>query len=86
MSSESTIKRETIHSDHENSWRAKFPTKIVLSLSLIQTLLTLIILILEIASLGVIFGDRPTGVGIWCALPFLIASILTFLLGQYLVR
>jgi hypothetical protein len=46
--------------------------------------LTCLILILEIASLAVLVGARPTGVGIWCAIPFFITSILTILLSRLL--
>jgi hypothetical protein len=69
-------------SEHETSWRSKFPRLPVLILSIIQFVFTIIIFILEIASLAVLIY-QPTGVGIWCAVPFLTACILTFILGEY---
>jgi hypothetical protein len=71
-------------SEHETSWRSKFPKLIVLILSIIQIIFTIIIFLLEIASLGVAIY-QPTGVGIWSAIPFLTASILTFRLGEYIL-
>jgi hypothetical protein len=72
-------------SEYENSWRSKFPRILVLILSIIQMLFTLLIFILEIASLAIYSGYRPTGVGIWCAIIFIPASVLTFLLGKYFI-
>jgi hypothetical protein len=71
-------------SEYETSWRSKFPKLIVLILSIIQIIFTIIIFLLEIASLA-IFTYQPTGVGIWSAIPFLTASILTFRLGEYIL-
>ncbi len=71
-------------SEYETSWRSKFPKTIVLILSIIQIIFTIIIFLLEIASLA-IFTYQPTGVGIWGAIPFLTASILTFILGEYIL-
>jgi hypothetical protein len=68
-------------SEHERSWRAAFPRILVLILSIIQTVLTVLIFILEIASLAVLIYI-PTGVGIWGALAFLPACLLTFRLGK----
>ena len=69
-------------SEHEASWRSKFPKIVVLILSIVQFLFTVLIFILEIAALAV-FSYRQTGVGIWCAVAFLPACILTFILGKY---
>ena len=69
-------------SEHENSWRASFPKLPVFGLAIVQIVFIILIFILEIASLGVINGFRPTGVGIWCAVPFLIASVLTIYVGK----
>jgi hypothetical protein len=69
-------------SEYETSWRSKFPKLSVLILSIIQFIFTILIFILEIASLAILI-NQPTGVGIWCAIPFLSACILTFILGKY---
>ncbi len=76
-----SINRSLNISEHETSWRSTFPKFLVLILSIIQFVFTILIFILEIASL-VIFIYQPTGVGIWCAIPFLTACILTFILGE----
>lgn len=68
---------------YEANWRAKFPRLPVIILSIIQSILTLLIFILEIASLAVAASYQPTGVGIWCAIPFSIACIFTFALGRF---
>jgi hypothetical protein len=68
-------------SEYETSWRSKFPKLAVLILSIIQFIFTILIFILEIASLAILI-NQPTGVGIWCAIPFLSACILTFILGK----
>jgi hypothetical protein len=68
-------------SEHETSWRSKFPKTIVFILAIIELIFIILIFILEIASLATV-TYRPTGVGIWCAIPFLIACILTFILGK----
>jgi hypothetical protein len=86
MASPSTDKDNSTISEHEESWRSKFSKSIILILSIIQMLFTFIIFALEIASLSVFIYDNPTGVGIWCTLPFAITCILTFLLGQYFVQ
>lgn len=67
---------------YEANWRAKFPRLPVLILSIIQFIFTLLIFILEIASIATAVSYRPTGVGIWCAVPFSTACGLTFLLGK----
>jgi hypothetical protein len=69
-------------SQHEASWRTKFPKILVLILSIVQFIFTVLIFVLEIASLA-IYLYLPTGVGIWCAVAFLPACILTFILGKY---
>jgi hypothetical protein len=68
-------------SQHETNWRSTFPTLVVLILAIIQLLFTILIFILEIASLAVLIY-LPTGVGIWCAIPFLTAGTLTLILGE----
>jgi hypothetical protein len=75
-------------SEHETSWRSKFPTRIVLILSIIQMVFIVLIFILEIASLAVNISNlggyyTPTGVGIWCGVPFSTASILALIFGKY---
>ena len=67
----------------EESWRSKFPNRFALILSAVQLLLIILIFVLEVASLGVLIGLRPTGVGIWCAPFFLPAAILSYLLGKH---
>jgi uncharacterized membrane protein len=71
-------------SEHETSWRSTFPKLIVLILSIIQFIFIILIFILEIASLAILIY-QPTGVGIWCAIPFLTASSLTYTLGEYIM-
>lgn len=71
-------------SQYESSWRSKFPTRPSFILFIVQIVLTILIFIMEIASLGVTRGFRPTGVGIWCAIPFTIASDFTFILGKFI--
>ena len=71
-------------SQYESSWRSKFPTRLSYVLFIVQMALTLLIVIMEIASLGVTRGFKPTGVGIWCAIPFTIASVFTFILGKFI--
>ncbi|CAF3664054.1 unnamed protein product [Rotaria socialis] len=65
--------------DYETSWRSKFSTMPVLILGIAQVVLTLLIFILEIASLAV-YNYQATGAGIWCSLSFIPAAILTILL------
>jgi hypothetical protein len=67
--------------EYETSWRSKFPKLVVLILSIIQLVFIIIIFALEIASLSVL-SYRGTGVGIWCAIAFLPACILIFILGE----
>jgi hypothetical protein len=70
------------YSEYENSWRSTFLKLPVLIHGIVEIVLTALILILEIASLGV-STYSATGAGIWCAIPFMSASILTVLLGKY---
>ncbi|CAF3772188.1 unnamed protein product [Rotaria magnacalcarata] len=65
--------------DYEMSWRSKFSKIPVLILGIVQVVLTLLIFILEIASLAV-YNYQATGAGIWCSLSFIAAAILTILL------
>ena len=51
-------------SQYEANWRSKFPRLPVLILSIIQFILTLLIFILEIASIAIAASYRPTGVGV----------------------
>ena len=71
-------------SQYEASWRSKFPRLPIFILSISQFIFTVLIFILEIASLAT-WNYQPTAVGIWCAIPFLIACISMFLLGKYFV-
>lgn len=73
-------------SEHENSWQSKFPKQFSLILGIVQGVFILLIFILEIASLGVIVGYRPTGVGIWAAIPFSIAAAMKIALGRSFSR
>jgi hypothetical protein len=68
-------------SEYERSWRSTFPRIPVYVLSIVQLVLIVLIFILEIASLAVA-SYQPTGVGIWGALAFLPACLLTFRLGE----
>ena len=73
-------------SQYENDWRARFPKKVSLILGMGQFVMIGLIAILEIASLAVAVGARPTGVGIWTAIPFSIAAVLKIGLGMLLVH
>jgi hypothetical protein len=68
-------------SERERFWKSAFPRPLVLILSIIQLIFTVLIFFLEIASLAVLI-NVPTGVGIWSAIAFLPASLLTFILGK----
>jgi hypothetical protein len=70
------------YSEHENSWRSKFWAMPVLIHGIVELVLTVVIIILEIASLGISTYDI-TGAGIWCSLSFMSAAISTILLGKY---
>jgi hypothetical protein len=67
-------------SEYENSWRTKFVRLPVLILGIVEIILTILILISEIASLG-LSTYQGTGAGIWCDIPFMTAAILTIRLG-----
>ncbi|CAF1128055.1 unnamed protein product [Adineta steineri] len=69
-------------SEKEQSWRSKFPKMPVLILSIIEFVLTIIIFIIEIASIVVLSNDGATGAGIWCAIPFLFSTICAFVLVE----
>lgn len=71
-------------SQYEASWRAKFPRMPIFILSISQFIFTVLIFILEIASLAT-WNHEPTAVGIWCAIPFAIACISMSVLGKYFV-
>ena len=49
---------------------------------IVEMILTLLIIILEIASL-VLSTYSATGAGIWCGIPFMIAAISTIMLGKF---
>ena len=69
-------------SEHETSWKSKFPKLPVLILAIVQIIFTVLIFILEIASIAVL--QYPVNAaGIWCALPFLTGAILLVILGKY---
>jgi hypothetical protein len=54
----------------------------VLIHGIVEIVLTVLILLLEIVSLGLsTYG--ATGAGIWCAIPFMTAGILTVRLGKF---
>jgi hypothetical protein len=54
----------------------------VLIHGIVQIVLTVLIIILEIVSLGV-STYSATGAGIWCAIPFMTAAISTVMLGKF---
>jgi hypothetical protein len=70
------------YSEYENSWRSKFLKLPVLIHGIVEIVLTALILLLEIVSLG-LSNYGATGAGIWCAIPFMTAGILTVRLGKY---
>ena len=72
-------------SQHEQSWRSKFLKIPVAIHGIVQLLLTVLIIILEIASLAT-SSYLATGAGIWCSMPFMAAAILTNMLGKCLYR
>ncbi|CAF1398821.1 unnamed protein product, partial [Rotaria magnacalcarata] len=63
-------------SDYERSWRSKFWRTPVLIHGIIELVLTVLIIILEIISLG-LTTYRATGAGMWGSIPFMTAAILT---------
>ena len=73
-------------SEHEQSWRSKFPRKFSLILGIVQFVFIVLIVILEIAALGVAPTWRPTGVGIWSAIVFSIAAAMKIKLGRSSTR
>ncbi|UJR32422.1 hypothetical protein I4U23_019884 [Adineta vaga] len=66
-------------SQYENSWRSRFPKLPILIYGIIEVILTILIIILEIASLAV-STYSATGAGFWCSIPFMAAAIMTILL------
>ncbi len=73
----------------ETRWRVAWPYIITLILASFMLIFTLIIFILEIASLAIdnsntLSNTASTGAGIWCSLIFITAIIFMFLLGNYL--
>ncbi len=54
----------------------------VLILGIVEIVLTVLIILLEIASLG-LSTYSATGAGIWCAIPFMTASVSTVQLGKF---
>ncbi len=82
------IRRQPRLTPNEIRWRLTWPYVITLVLATLMLLLTLIIFILEIASLAIdssnILSDTAsTGAGIWCSLSFFITVVLMYLLGKY---
>ena len=67
--------------EQERRWEEHFPKLIVLIIGIIEVIWTILIFVLEIASLAVLIY-QPTGVGIWASIAFLTASILTIILGK----
>lgn len=77
---------ETLNqSPQRPSWEARFPTQLCLILAIIQMGLTAIIFILEVASSAILVGSRATGVGIWSAIPFTIASLFNYTVGEFIL-
>ena len=74
-----TNQQSTNASDSASDWQSKFPRKFIFMLALTQLLFTVVIIILEIASLALTRDLNAVGAGIWCAIPFIIACILTFI-------
>ena len=68
-------------SEYETSWKLKFPILPVLILAIVQIIFTVLIFILEIASIAILVYS-VTAVGIWCALPFLTAVTLLLVVGE----
>jgi hypothetical protein len=73
----------------EICWRSAWPYAITLVLATFMLIFTLIIFVLEIASLAIdssntLSNTASTGAGIWCSVSFMIAIILMYLLGKYL--
>lgn len=66
-------------SQYDESWLSRFWKIPVLIHSIVEIVLTILIFILEIATLAV-STYSATGAGIWCSIPFLTAGILTILL------
>ncbi|UJR24879.1 hypothetical protein I4U23_006248 [Adineta vaga] len=70
---------------HEKRWRRQWPYTITIILATLMLLFTLIIIILEIASLAVdnsntYSNTASTGAGIWCSLAFLLATVCMYFL------
>ena len=72
-------------SQYEQSWQSKFLKIPVAIHGIVQLLLTVLIIILEIASLAT-SSYLATGAGIWCSISFMAAAILTNMLGKCLHR
>ena len=68
---------------HGQYWQSKFFALPVLIHGIVEIVLTGLIFIMEIISIAVGSSYRVTGVGIWCAIPFMTAGISTVLLGKY---
>ncbi len=71
----------------EIRWRLAWPHIITLVLATLMLLFTLIIFLLEIASLAIddsntLSNTASTGAGIWCSLSFFTAIVFTYLLGR----
>ncbi|CAM4836363.1 unnamed protein product [Rotaria magnacalcarata] len=68
--------------DPDINWRSELMGKCIVVIGIIELVFTILIFILELASLNVAIGIRPTGVGIWCAVVFAIVTIITIGLGK----
>ncbi len=69
----------------EIRWRLRWPYIITLILATLMLLFTLIIFVLEIASLTIdgsqtLSNTASTGAGIWCSISFIVAIVFTYLL------
>lgn len=74
-------------STKEMLWRISWPYILTIVLASLMLLFTIIIFILEIASLAVdssnnLSNTASTGAGIWCSIFFLIPIVLMYLLGN----
>ena len=67
--------------DHATSWKSKFLKTPVLIHGIIEIVLTVLIFILELVSLG-LSTYSSTGAGIWCSISFIIAGIMSVVLGE----
>lgn len=69
-------------SDQEANWQENFLKIPVAIHGIVQLAFTLLIIILEIASLATSVY-LATGAGIWCSIFFMTAAVMTILLGRF---